>query len=503
MSVRVRMAPSPTGLIHIGNLRSGLYNELFARQQGGTLLLRIEDTDRTRYVEGAAEAYCRSLQAMNIIPDEGAWIDDQGNLIERGEKGPYLQSKRQKIHQDYAAKLIAMGKAYPCFCTEERLKKMREDQYANKQPTRYDQTCRKIAPEEASKRIKAGESHVIRLAVPEQGSVTFHDEIRGDVTFEWKEIDDQVIIKSDGMPTYHLAATCDDHDMEMTHVIRGEEWLSSTPKHLFIYECFGWTPPVFAHLPLLLNSDRSKLSKRQRDVAVEDYLKKGYLPEAILNFVALLGWNPTGDREIYTHQELIDLFDLKSVNKSGAVVNFEKLDWLNGHYLKEKTDKEFVDYVRPTLKTLGADEIMIQKITPLIRERVKTLEDVKMISPQYFKTRSQATIQMKARIIEAAPLKSDLVWKTQPADEAVERLEAVLELVHVMPKEDWNSPATLEQKIKQMIQDRGWGNGEVLWPLRVALSGKKQSPPPFDLLYVFGEPRSVERIQNAIQTLRS
>jgi glutamyl-tRNA synthetase len=488
MSPRVRMAPSPTGFIHIGNLRTALYNEFFARKNKGTLILRMEDTDRSRFVQGAAEAYCRSLKEIGVVPDEGVWIDDAGSLIEKGDMGPYLQSKRKGRHWAYAKELSDKGLAYPCFCTEERLKKMREDQMAQKLPTRYDRACRGLDPKEAEKRIADGEPHVMRLALPVQGSVTFRDEIRGDVTFDWKEMDDQVIIKSDGMPTYHLASTCDDHDMRISHVIRGEEWISSTPKHLFIYQSLGWTAPAFAHLPLLLNADRSKLSKRQGDVAVEEYLKNGYLPEAILNFVALLGWNPTGDREVYSHDELIAMFDLSKVNKGGAVVNFEKLDWLNAQYLKRMTDDEFFQYCEPALASVTDDEGLRRRMAFVIRERVQKTSDV----------------TLAAQELTAGGAKPDaalLPWKSQGPADAAEKLGAVRELLILAPQSIWTSPASLEEKIKGLIQQNGWENGQTLWPLRAALSGKKASPPPFDLLYVFGCDESIKRIDAAIRAL--
>jgi glutamyl-tRNA synthetase len=448
----------------------------------------MEDTDRSRFVPGAIETYCRSLKTVGIIPDEGVWINDADEIIEKGDAGPYLQSKRKDKHQAYAKELIEKGLAYPCFCTEERLAKMREKQHEAHEPTRYDRMCRMMNADEVKKRLANNEEHVVRLAIPEDGSITFQDEIRDDVTFDWKEIDDQVIIKSDGMPTYHLAATCDDHDMRITHVIRGEEWLSSTPKHIFIYQSFGWDVPKFVHLPLLLNKDRSKLSKRQGDVAVEDYLNKGYLPEALLNFVALLGWNPTGDREIYSHKELQDMFDLKKVNKSGAVVNFEKLDWLNSHYLKQKSDDDFLSYVKPELDKLTSDDDLQTRIATIIRDRVEKLSDVQEAAEDLV----SANVELDANSIP---------WKTQEPGNATEKLLAVKELVLLIPQSDWNSPEILEEKIKTMIADHEWSNGEVLWPLRVALSGKKQSPPPFDLLYVFGHDLSLKRIDKAIETL--
>lgn len=484
---RVRLAPSPTGFIHIGNLRTMIYNELFAKKNGADLLLRIEDTDRNRYVEGATEAFCRSLKRLDIVPNEGVWINDDGKIIERGSCGPYIQSKRKDKHRVYADELVAKGLAYPCFCTEERLEAMRTAQHEAGEPTRYDRACRDLSPDEAKKRVAAGESHVIRLAVPTYGTVTFHDEVRGDITFQWKEIDDQVLMKSDGMATYHLAAICDDHDMNISHVIRGEEWLSSTPKHLFIYEAFGWQPPKYAHLPLLLNADRSKLSKRQNDVSVESYLDKGYLPEAMVNFIALLGWNPSGDKEIYTMEELASHFDLSKVNKSGAVVNFEKLDWLNAHYIKQLPEDRYAEYVRAPIAALTNDEALQNRIAQMIRERISKTSDIAPAAEEF--------------ISSTEPEANEIVWKTQSAAEAVEKLHAVKEMLLLAPPAIWSLPKTLEEAVKNLIAEKGWGNGEVLWPLRVSLSGKKQSPPPFDLLYVLGHDESMHRIDRAIHIL--
>lgn len=488
MTVRVRMAPSPTGFIHIGNLRTVIYDALFADRHKGTLILRIEDTDQKRFVEGAAEAFCRSLKTLGIIPDEGMWIDDSGKLIERGPYGPYLQTKRTDTHQARAKELIEKGLAYRCFCSAERLEEMRKAQHDAGQPTRYDRACLKLSPEDVETRVQKGEPHVIRLKVPDQGSVTFHDEIRGDITFDWKEIDDQVIIKADGIATYHLAATSDDYDMKITHVIRGEEWLSSTPKHLFIYQAFGWEPPKFAHVPLLLNPDRTKLSKRQGDVSVESYLEKGYLPETLLNFVALLGWNPTADREIFTRAELAEHFDLSKVNRSGAVVNFEKLDWLNSHYLKQLSEEAFSVYIHDELAKVTQDPDIQKRIAGLLRDRVAKKSDIVTIATDFIPSNEDP--------------QADLIrWKEQTSEDAITRLHAVRELLLIIPASDWSAPTTLETKIKQMIVERGWGNGEVLWPLRVTLSGKKQSPPPFELLFTFGEKASLARIDQAIRVL--
>lgn len=486
--VRVRYAPSPTGYLHIGGLRTALYNELLARRHGGAFILRIEDTDRSRFVPGATEALVRALKACGLAPDEGVTLKPNGEAGETGELGPYLQSKRKGLHRAYADKLIAMGKAYYCFCTERELQNMREEQQAAGMPTRYNRTCRALSIEQATRRVDAGDPCVIRLAIPLKGSVSFEDEIRGSVEFDWKQVDDQVIIKSDGMATYHLASTCDDHDMSITHVIRGEEWISSTPKHLFIYETFGWTPPAFAHLPLLLNADRTKLSKRQGDVAVEDYLAKGYLPEALVNFVALLGWNPTGDREIYTHDELAEMFDLKKVNKSGAVVNFEKLDWLNAHYIRTLDQDRYLELATPYLETLTQDTALMDRAALLVRDRVAKLTDIPELAAPYLKM-----------IIDTDPLM--LPWKSQTKEAAGERLHSVMAFLAALPHESWHSIEAIEGSVKSLIDKNSWSNGETLWPLRVALSGQKQSPGPFELLYALGRERSLARIESAISKL--
>ncbi len=486
--VRVRYAPSPTGFLHIGGLRTALYNELLARKTNGAFILRIEDTDQSRLVPGATEALVRALKACGLAPDEGVILKPNAEVGETGDAGPYIQSKRKDLHRAYADKLIAMGKAYYCFCTERELQKMREEQQAAALTTRYNRTCRALSIEQATRRVDAGDPCVIRLAIPLKGSVSFHDDIRGDVEFDWKQVDDQVIVKSDGMATYHLASTCDDHDMAITHVIRGEEWISSTPKHLFIYQAFGWTPPAFAHLPLLLNADRTKLSKRQGDVAVEDYLAKGYLPEALVNFVALLGWNQTGDREIYTHDELAKMFDLGKVNKSGAVVNFEKLDWLNSHYIRALAQDRYLELATPYLETLTQDTALMDRVALLIRDRVAKLADIPELAAPYLKM-----------IIDADPLM--LPWKSQTKEIAGERLRSVMAFLAALPHESWHSAEAVERDVKSLIDRNSWSNGETLWPLRVALSGQRQSPGPFELLYALGRERSLVRIENAIGKL--
>ncbi len=336
-NIRVRFAPSPTGYLHVGGLRTALYNFLFARKSGGKFILRIEDTDRARFVEGAVENLISTLRWAGLEYDEGPGIG--------GEFGPYVQSERTEIYKKHIDLLIENGTAYRCFCTPERLDQMRKAHDLNRGIPKYDRTCLRLSEKEIQDNVAEGKKFVVRMKVPDSTMVRFSDIIRGEVEFSSEQIDDQVLIKSDGYPTYHLANVVDDHLMQISHVIRGEEWLSSTPKHVLLYQFFGWDMPQFAHLPLLLNPDRSKLSKRQGDVAVEDYRAKGYLNEALVNFIALLGWNPGDDREIFAIDELEKEFSLEKVNKAGAIFNFEKLNWLNFQHLRRKSDDEVVLHV--------------------------------------------------------------------------------------------------------------------------------------------------------------
>ncbi|MEK9158981.1 MAG: glutamate--tRNA ligase, partial [Patescibacteria group bacterium] len=312
LKVRVRFAPSPTGFLHVGGLRTALYNYLFAKQNKGVFFLRVEDTDQSRYVPGAVEALLKTIETVGFEIDEGPVLKN-GKITEKGKYGPYFQSQRLDIYKKYADELVAKGHAYYCFCLADRLDQLRKTQETNKQPTMYDGLCHNLTPAEIKKKLAAGEKHVIRMNMPKEGQTIFQDLIHGEVKFENKLIDDQVLVKSDGFPTYHLAHAVDDHLMETSHVIRGDEWLSSTPKHLQLFKAFDWSAPAYAHIPLLLNPDRSKLSKRQGDVAVEDYLKKGYLAEALINFIALLGWNPGTEKEIFSLDELIKGFSLAKV----------------------------------------------------------------------------------------------------------------------------------------------------------------------------------------------
>jgi glutamyl-tRNA synthetase len=500
--VRVRYAPSPTGYLHIGGLRTALYNVFFARRHGGVFLLRMEDTDQARLVPGAVDALLRTFATLGITADEGPYLTDDGIVSERGAYGPYTQSRRLHLYREYAELLITKGQAYRCFCSAETLEAMRTEAQAAGRPTRYDGRCRTLSTEVQEKRMSEG-PHVIRMCVPPTGTISWIDQVRGEISFSVTDIEDAVLIKTDGFPTYHLANVIDDHLMEISHVIRGEEWIASTPKHVLLYQAFGWDAPLFGHLPLLLNSDRTKLSKRQGDVAVEDYLRRGYLPEALLNFVALLGWNPTADRELFAMDELGRLFDLSKVNATGAVVNFEKLDWMNRQYFKELSSEDFARRAAPFLVAAGilvADganhwttketgkeytPAELARVVELERERISALEEL-----------PKALHFVFAPLVHQAEM---LCWKGMSAVDTTARLGAVRRF---LAEQADLSVAALEAATKTWIAEQGWGNGEVLWPLRVALSGQEKSPGPFDMIAAFGKEESLRRLEAALQTLR-
>lgn len=484
--IRVRFAPSPTGFLHVGSLRTALYNFLFARQNNGDFILRIEDTDRARLVEGAVEGLLKILTTVGMDWDEGPMLNDK----EKGKFSPYIQSQRTEIYEKYAAELIKKGHAYHCFCSAERLEKLRETQQANKLPTMYDGLCRGLDKSVIAKNLKENQPHVIRLAMPKEGATKFNDIVRGAVSFENKLIDDQVLVKSDGFPTYHLANVVDDHLMEITDVIRGEEWLSSTPKHIVLYDAFGWIAPRFAHIPLLLNPDKSKLSKRQGDVAVEDYLKKGYLPEALLNFVALLGWNPGTEQEIFSLPELIKAFDISKVQKAGAVFNLEKLDWMNGEYIKKipvnELTKKCLPYLQESdynLDKIGKEKL--EKIVRLEQGRMKKLIDLPPAVEFFFKEP-----KYDAKI---------LIWKKSNQETICNRLKILIKFYDTYAGE-W-----LEQGIEQatlgLIEKENLANGPTLWPMRVALSGREASPGSFAIAGILGKEETIKRLKTAVSLL--
>ena len=481
---RTRIAPSPTGYMHVGNLRTGLYSYLLAKKNNGQFLVRIEDTDQQRLVSDAIEVILTSMQWVGIIPDEGVKLDQEQKITQSGDKGPYIQSERLAIYQEYIQTLLKNGSAYHCFCTAERLEELRQKQQLNKLPTIYDRQCLKIDPAEIQARIAKGESYVIRLKMPQSGETVFEDLIRGEIRFENKLIDDQVLIKSDGFPTYHFAVVVDDHLMEITHVIRGEEWISSTPKHLQLYKYFGWEPPRFGHLSLILNPDKSKLSKRQGDVAVGDYQKKGYLPEALLNFIAFLGWNPGDDRELFTLEELIKEFSLEKVSKAGAVFNVEKLNWYNKEYIKKLSNEELAKRAEPWFKEQGTrNKEQVVKAIGLEKERITTLAEL----PEAINF-----------IFELPEYSKDvLVWKKSNPEEAQKILTELKTYLNNLSIQF--SKTELELTIGEWIKEKNYSNGIVLWPLRVALSGQQNSPGPYDIAEVLGKEEVVRRIDIALQ----
>lgn len=491
--VRVRFAPSPTGYLHIGGLRTALYAELMALRHGGAFVLRIEDTDRTRLVEGAVESLLRALAWSGVTPTEGPYLAEDGTVKERGDFGPYVQSQRLDIYKKYAAELLANGHAYHCFCTAERLDEIRKKQSENKEQVMYDGLCRNLAKDEVAAKLAANAPHVVRLRVPRQGRVEFTDAVRGLVSFAFATLDDQVLMKTDGFPTYHMAVVVDDHLMNITHVIRAEEWLSSTPKHLLLYQAFGWKPPEFAHLPQVLNADRTKLSKRQGDVSVEDYQKKGYLPEAIINFLALQGWNPTSDREIYYKSELTAAFDLHKINKAGAIFNVEKLDWFNREYLKKLSSEAVFEAVLPFLEPdkqsrAAKEKAMVMRAVSLEQTRAKTLVEI------------AATIDYVFTDRQSIP-PAIIPGKKGTPEIAKARLDAMADLFSTYKRSEYDDYKVMEQLTLEHIKEKGWTNAETLWPLRVALSGKEASPSPFELAWVLGKEQTLARIAAAVDLL--
>ncbi len=477
---RVRFAPSPTGYLHVGGLRTALYNYLFAKRNGGTFILRIEDTDRNRYVEGAVENLIETLQWCGLHYDEGP--------VKGGDFGPYVQSERLDIYKAEADKLIAAGKAYRCFCTAERLTSIREEQQKQNLQSKYDKHCLSLSEAEVKEKLDARMPSVIRLNVVPGEKVAFEDIVRGSVEFDRETIDDQVLLKSDGYPTYHLANVIDDHYMGITHVIRGEEWLSSTPKHVLLYNAFGWQVPVFAHLPLLLNPDKSKLSKRQGDVAVEDYKGKGFLKEALVNFVALLGWNAGDDKELYTLQEMVESFSLERVNKSGAVFNLEKLNWMNFEHLRMKSDEAVAAMIREELAKTGfakkdyPDEYLV-KIIHAMKDRINFVSEYISKCPYFFEAPSAYE--------EAAVQKN---WKPEtPAHlTALKTKFAAL-----------NNPAEhdFETALAETAAELNVGKGKLIHPLRLSVSGMSTGPGMFELLAILGKDETITRIDAALTAL--
>ncbi len=478
--IRVRFAPSPTGYLHVGGLRTALYNYLFARRNDGSFILRIEDTDQTRYVPDAEQKLIEIIRWSGLTYDEGPVVG--------GPKAPYRQSERITIYRQYAQQLLDEGKAYYAFDTPEELEEMRKQQEKMGVPTKYDRRALKLSPDEVRAKLEAGIPSVIRMKVPDNETIAFADIVRGEVEFSSHQLDDQVLIKSDGFPTYHLANVVDDHLMEISHVIRGEEWLPSTPKHVLLYRYFGWQPPRFAHLPLLLNPDKSKLSKRQGDVAVEDYKAKGYLPEALINFVALLGWNPGDDREIFTLEELVREFSLERVGKSGAVFNVEKLNWMNAEHLRRKPAAEILTLLKEELarSRFGdrqfSDEYLLRLIEAM-RERIGFVRDILDKSPYFF----EAPASYDQDVVKKR-------WKPESAGYLRQLADVFSHLVNPS-KEDY------ERSLNALAEQLGIGKGQLIHPLRLAVSGVGAGPGVFDIVAILGKEETIRRITTAITTL--
>ncbi|PIP28384.1 MAG: glutamate--tRNA ligase [Candidatus Moranbacteria bacterium CG23_combo_of_CG06-09_8_20_14_all_35_22] len=495
--IRIRFAPSPTGYMHIGNFRTALYGYLFAKKNNGDFILRIEDTDQKREVADALEKLIAIINWAGFEYCEGVYFED-GKIIEKGNFGPYTQSKRLEIYKKYALQLIEKEKAYYCFCTPERLEEMRQNQLVQKQAPMYDQCCLKLSSEEIKKRLENGEKYVIRQKINTKGSTIFNDLIRGKVEIKNELLDDQILLKSDGYPTYNFANVIDDHLMEISHVFRGEEYVSSTPKYIQLYENFGWQVPEVAHLPLLLNPDKSKLSKRQGDVAVEDYIKKGYLKEAIINFVAMLGWNPGegSTQEIFTLEELVDKFDLAHVHKAGAVFDIKKLDWINSQWIKKLDFEDLfartLPYYEKFLKTLPSpltplpntgekdSRSYLKKILTVERDRLQNLSEVGESNQFFFKDTNFD--------------KELLRWKDMSDDDLKKSLEKSLAVLENITDENW----TRENLEKILMEKAGENRGELLWPLRATLTGEKKSPSPFECAWVLGKEETLSRLKNAI-----
>jgi len=484
-SVRVRYAPSPTGYPHVGNIRTALFNWLFARHAGGSFIVRIEDTDVTRKVKGALEAILDGLRWLGLDWDEGP---EAG-----GKYGPYFQSQRLDIYHEAAGRLVSQGDAYYCYCSPERLAEMRAEQARRKQPPGYDRRCRDLSLKERAAKEAEGITPVVRFKAPLEGRTGFDDLVRGGVVFENATIDDFILLKSDGYPTYHLANVVDDHLMEISHVLRAEEWLSSTPRHLLLYRALGFEPPRFAHLPMILGSDRSKLSKRHGAVSITDYRERGYLPEAMLNFLALLGWSLDDKTEILSPEELIANFSLERISKTAAIFNAEKLGWMNGVYIRRLG---LSDFTRRSLPFLDRDlppgverplpAGYVEQMMPLIQERARTLLEVPELAQFFF-------------VDELAYEPTLLIAKKMDRDSAAAALETSLERLLELAVFDEGS---LEAVLRPLAEELGLKAGQLFGTLRVAVTGRTAAPPLFQTMAVLGKERCLKRIGTARDRLR-
>lgn len=491
MDVRVRYAPSPTGLQHIGGVRTALFNYFFARAQGGKFILRIEDTDQERYSDEALDDLYETLAWLGITWDEGPIVG--------GPNGPYVQSERFALYKEYAEKLVADGKAYYCYCTPERLDAVRAEQQAAKSEQQgYDRHCRNLRAEERAEYERQGIVPVIRLKVPTEGKTTFHDILMGDITRKNRDVSpDPVLLKSDGFPTYHLANVIDDHLMGITHIMRAQEWIPSGPLHIILYEAFGWEPPAYCHLPMVMGKDGQKLSKRHGSTAVRDFREQGYLSEALLNYVSLVGWSYDGEREFFTREELEELFTLEKINKAPGVFDYKKLDWFNGQYIRQKSDEELLALLLPYLLKAGfvtepidgetREKLLL--LTASAKERLKVLSDIVPLSRFLFEEPVWDDISLfAAKGVDLSV-----------ATEALERADEVLKAGLAAGTEI----TVIEDQLSALAGEMGVKVGAVFMPIRVALTASTVSLPLFDSIRLLGEERSLGRIERALAILKS
>ena len=483
MKIRTRFAPSPTGFMHVGNLRTALYEYLTAKHEGGTFVLRIEDTDRERYVEGATQVIYDTMKLAGLEHDEGPDIG--------GEFGPYVQSERLSMYKPYAEQLVEQGKAYRCFCTKERLEALKENA---PEGTGYDIHCRDLSPEEIQKNLDAGMPYVIRQKMPLTGSTSYHDLVYGDITFPNEDLDDQVLIKTDGFPTYNFANVIDDHTMGITHVVRGSEYLSSTPKYNLLYEAFGWEIPTYIHLPLIMgksvdeegNEVISKLSKRHGSTGFMDLVNEGYLPEAIINYIALLGWAPKDTREIFSLPELIEAFDINGISKSPAVFDYDKLSWVNQEHIKAMSDEEFLKHAKPFYDEAGVDPSCYALLTELLKPRIAKFNE---ITEKLSFIKEYGDFELE--LFEHKKSKSTLESSKQMLEKAIPVLENL----------DWDREAITEA-MKTLAESLEVKNSVVMWPVRIAAAGVAVTPGGCaEVMLLLGKEESLKRIKYAYSRL--
>lgn len=476
--MRVRFAPSPTGELHIGSVRTILYNYLFARQRGGRLILRVEDTDQERLVPGAIDSIHDGLHWLGIRWDEGP--------REGGPHAPYVQSERLALYREHADALVAKDAAYPCFCTKERLDEMRREQQARGDPiTRYDRRCRVIPPADARARVETGEPHTIRLKVPLEGTVGVPDLVHGNVSWDLKDVEDQILLKSDGFPTYHMAVVVDDRAMEVSHVLRGDEWLASLPKHLVIMRAFGWEPPVFAHLPQVLGPDRKKLSKRHGAAAVREFREQGYLPEGIVNYLALLGWAPGTEEEVFRLDDLVARWSLERVQDSPAIWDRDRLNYFDGVHIRRLVPDDLAGRLRPFLPA-DASETVVREAVPLVRERISTLAE----------GRDMLAFLFADELDYPADL---LVAKKRSAGETREALERVAGRLAAVPE---FTKDAVEPALRGLGEELGWKATELFMAVRVAATGRTIGGPIIESLVLLGRERTLARLRDAVERLR-